>query len=564
MLGKQQHYFLLIKGSGKKMNSEIHTWDNQILPLSLENWQEFLAMPLSERPFYKLDNGNLSFGQVVVKLLGMPLDEDEYYNQLFEWVYDSKDPISLLSDDHLDRTMDNKHFQAIQKVLNMFMEQNLSVNRFVAFLDGENLLLKSTIPAVHRKIRETFITVLQHFAQVEENGLHNSELRRVLVDMIKWSINHLQPALMASREKGNMPKFLWYADGKKSQAYFIYYLLELGCDVIIVHPNGMDILKQLMLNKTFFTHQYTRKKEPEKFPQEKRRRTATVAYKASKEIESILNHEGSGLYKPWQLREYIPMSVTLKTTYDELFLLEKELAMIRPNFEVNNGTVKIPTIFAKVFGVSKNRKEYWDRLHQITSRDHTLLIKNFPFTRAVISDYRYHYRDALDISGHLIPEKMMEANYWTYGRLPIGLQKGIAFAISSVCQQLQLKRLPNETEEEAAIFLFSQGLLLPQEVIKLLQKFDYSQEVPSIILYKTELNGHFTREDAAVLLLLNTFGIDIIIYNPAGHLDIENYINEGIFDEHWLEDVVFEMEYKEASLIKKIWRMGILKNRRGD
>ncbi|GKU80893.1 YceG family protein [Niallia sp. NCCP-28] len=545
------------------MNSEIHTWDNQILPLSLENWQELLAMPLSERPLYKVDNESLSFGQVAVKLLGIPVDEDEYYNELFEWVYESKDPYILLSDDHLDRTMDNKYFQAIQKVLNLLIEQNLSVNRFVAFLDGENLLLKSSIPAAHRKLRESFIAVLQHFAQVEENGLLNSELRRVLVDLIKWSINHLHPALMACKDKGNMPKFLWYADGKKSQAYFIYYLLELGCDVIIVHPNGMDMLNQLMLTKTFFTHRYTGKKEPEKFPQEKRRRTATVAYRASKEIESILNHEGSGLYKPWQLRDYTPMSVTLKTTYDELFLLEKEPAMVRPNFEVNNGLVKIPTIFAKVFGVSKNRKEYWDRLHQIASRDHAQLIKSFPFTRAVISDYRYHYRDVLDASGHLIPEKMLEANYWSYGRLPIGLQKGIASAISSVCQQMQLKRQPNETEEEAAIFLFSQGLLLPQEIIKLLQKFDYSQEVPSVILYKTEGNGHFTREDAAVLLLLNTFGVDVIMYSPSGQLDIEDYVQEGIFDEHWLEDVVFDMEYKEASFIKKIWRMGQFKKSKG-
>ncbi|WP_445492980.1 YceG family protein [Niallia sp. 03133] len=547
------------------MNEHIHTINNQILPLSLDNWHDLLNKPLQERPVYKEDNGILQFGQVIVKLLGLPVDEDEYYNQLFDWINQEESVLLLLSDDHLNKVMDNKHFQAIQRVLNIFQDQNLSINRFIAFLDGENLLLKSPVSSIHRKIREAMITVFQHFAKIEANGMKNNDLRRVLVDLIKWSFNHLKPALHISLKKGQMPKFMWYGNAKKSQAYFLFYLQEIGCDLVLVHPNGTDVLDQLSLQeKPAFTHHYGKTKEVENFPTERRRRTATVAYRASREIESILNHEGSGLYKPWQLRDYIPISLTLKTTYDELFLLEKEIAMIRPNFEVNNGEVKIPTIFAKVFGVSKNRKEYWDRLHAITSVEHALLIKEFPFTKAIVSDFRYHYRHALGRDGKLDSERMINAPFWNYKRLPIGLQKGIAHAIRTVCEKPPLKPLSNETMEEMSIFLFSQGLLLPADILKLLQKFDYSQDVPSLILFKTEVNGLFSREDAAVLILLNTFGIDIMVYNPAGHMDMENYVEEGLFDEHFLEDVVFEMEFKEKSLIRKIFDHGILKNRKGD
>ncbi|MFT8321737.1 MAG: YceG family protein [Bacillus sp. (in: firmicutes)] len=546
------------------MIEKVHTINNRILPLSLDNWYELLQKPLKDRPEYKEDNGVITYGQIMVKLLGISIDEDEYYNQLFEWIYQEENDLLLLTDENLNRVMDNKYFQSIQKVLNIFQEQNLSINRFIAFLDGENLLLKSTLPAVHRKIREAMISVFQLFAKIEENGMNNSELRRVLVDIIKWSINHLSPVLDKSMTKGQMPKFMWYGDAKKSQVYFLIFLQEIGCDLILVHPNGTDVLQQPAQMKTAFTHNYPQTKMPESFPTEKRRRTATVAYRASREIESILNHEGSGLYKPWQLREYMPMSVTLKTTYDELFLLEKEKAMIRPNFEVKNGEVKIPTIFAKVVGVSKNRKEYWDRLHSITSVEHSLLIKEFPFSRAVVSDFRFHYRNALGKDGKLDPDLMIKAHYWNYGRLPNWLQKGIAHAICTICDKPYLKALSNEAEEEVAIFLFSQGLLLPANIVKLLQKFDYSQEIPSVILFKTEINGIFTREDAAVLLFLNTFGVDVILYNPAGHMDIENFVEEGLFDEHLLEDVVFEMEFKEKSFIKKIFNNGILKNRRGD
>ena len=238
--------------------------------------------------------------------------------------------------------------------------------------------------------------------------------------------------------------------------------------------------------------------------------------------------------------------------------------MIRPNFNVMNGEVHIPSVFAKIFGVSKNRKEYWDRIHGIVNKEETLLINNFPFTRAIVSDYRYHYRGALGRDGILETEKMMTAHYWSYNQLPAGLQKGIATAISRVCARPALKKQSNESDEDVAIFLFSQCLLIPDEFLKMLQKFDYSQEVPSIVLFKTEKNGVFTREDAAMLLLMNALGVDVILYNPPGHVDMETFTKDTLFDVHWLEDVVFDMEYKEPSFLKRGIFSGFLKNRKGE
>ncbi|MER2061016.1 MAG: YceG family protein, partial [Niallia sp.] len=164
----------------------------------------------------------------------------------------------------------------------------------------------------------------------------------------------------------------------------------------------------------------------------------------------------------------------------------------------------------------------------------------------------------------LDPEKIMNAHYWNYKQIPVGLQRGIASAISRVCARPALKKHSNETDEDVAIFLFSQCLLIHDDFLKMLQKFDYAQAVPSIILFKTEQNGVFTREDAAMLLLMNTIGVDIIIYNPAGHVDMETFTKETLFDIHWLEDVVFDMEYKEPSFLKRGIFSGFLKNRKGE
>jgi hypothetical protein len=337
----------------------------------------------------------------------------------------------------------------------------------------------------------------------------------------------------------------------------------MGCDVVVFQPEGSNILEGF-ISEQVFVHEYQQTKPAEPFPLEKRARKTTVAYRASREIESILNQEGSGLYKPWQLRDYTPSSITLKTTYDEFFILAKETAMIRPDFDVANGLVQIPSLFAKFQGVSKNRKEYWDRLHSLTQMENSLLIRYFPFTGSTSNDFRFHYRNALGRDGSLSPEKMMEAHYWKYSHLPSGLQKGIACAIRRICEKPGLKRITQESEEELKIYLFSHSMQIPKNMIQLLERFDYSQQVPKLILYNNEKYGIMTREDAALLLLLNQFGIDIAIYNPAGHNDIENFLSESLFDTHWLEEVVFDQEFKEPSIIKKGIFQSFLKNLRGD
>ncbi|WP_042375006.1 YceG family protein [Neobacillus jeddahensis] len=533
------------------------------ISLSYENWQAMLKKQLPERPNYSLEKGTIQIGQVVGKFLGIPIDADEYYNQLFDYIHNKEWELQLLTEASLNKTIDNAHFQSIQKVININNEQKLSINRFTAFLDGEQLLLKSKVPVIHRKLREAMIATLELYANREPSGLKNHELRRILVDLVKWSINHLQQPLDHADPQRAMPKFLWYGDFKKSHQYFLYYLLKLGCDIVIFHPEGIDILAGL-IEEPVFTHEYPNKQPAESFPMEKRARKTTVAYRASKEIETILNQEGSGLYKPWQLRDYTPSSITLKTTYDELYILSKEIAMVRPNFEVGNGQVKIPAIFAKVQGVSKNRKEYWDRIQALSQFEHSLLIRRLPFTIPSTADFRFHYRNALGHDGYVNPDKVMQSHYWPYSFLATGLQRGIANAIRRICEKPELKPLPSESLDEVRMYLFTQAMFMPKNIIQLMERFDYSQHVPKLMIYNNEGTGPLSRSDAALLLLLNQFGIDIILYNPPGHNDIENYLDERLFDKHWLDDVVFDLEFKEPSLFKKGLFQGILKNLRGD
>ena len=344
----------------------------------------------------------------------------------------------------------------------------------------------------------------------------------------------------------DVPHIIWYGDMNKSQMYFLFYVILLGMDVVILHPEGKDEFKEIdPENKWSVLTEYPTTMTIQPFPQEEPKRQGTVAYRASKEIDHVLHHEGSAYYKPWQFRNYFPTSVTLKTTYDEIFLLAKEKAFIRPNFSASGDEVKIPSLFAKISGVSTNRKEYWDKMHKLTSQPNCIIVKKFPFMQDKKANNQYHYQHALGKDGRLSPEKMMKSNWWQYGYLHDGVQLGLAAAIARMCTNPKLNALPGESQEQVSLYLFTQAINLSEELPNLLQTFDYAQEIPKIVLYNNEINGVLSRADAALLLLLNEFGLDIILYNPPGHNDLEHFIGKEYFDHHMLEDMVFDLPYQE-------------------
>lgn len=530
------------------------------LPVTYDDCMDMLTVSSSKRPFYKKDGPYTHIGQIVASFIGIPHDEDAYYNQLYDYVHSHG--LILLSESSLKFSNDHGHIQSIQQISRCVTDQNFS--GFVSQLDEERLLPTLDHFLVNRQIREAAIKMIELYAITERGGLKSKEFFVVLNEVIEW-ILFLENYLKKADPDERMPAFLWYGDFRASHQFLVYFLIELGCDLVSFNPAGNDILsigKQVKLKS--ISHIFPETSAPETFPRAKRVKSTTVAFRASKEIEKILNHEGAVIYKPWQLREFLPNGITLETTYDELFLVAREKAMIRPYFQLNDRAVKIPVLFAKVNGVTSHRREYWNRLHGLILQENAYLVKSLPFSPGANYDFRFHYQKSLDHDGLLNPEKMAGAHYWKYSHLPAELQKGLASAIRNICAAPKLKPRNSEKDDDVKVYLFNQAMQIPEWILKMLQKFDYSQNVPKLILYNNQLNGSLTRPDAALLLLLNQFGVDIVVYNPAGQSDIENYIHKSAFVSHWLEDVVFEQDLKEPSIFKKVIFHGISKFLRRD
>lgn len=515
------------------------------------DWQTLLFMPLPERPDYVNTPSEVKIPQVAVRLLGTPLTDDEYYQMLFDLVHHEELGVHFLSES-LDKNIPQEKFQAIQNLLLLHKNEKLSVNRFVAFMDRDRLLPVLSDPELNRHLRTCVIHMLSRFFPDKAND--SADFRRIIVDLIKWTWNHLHPELLKT-DGVRQPAFFWYGNATKSEQFFLHFLIRFGCDVIIAHPEGTDILKEEDPEEAVSkivrfpgTHELIA------FPKVRPERTSTVAYKASKQIDQVLHSDESMLYKPWQFRNYSPNARTLKTTYDELFILIKERAFLRPDFEVRDNMVHIPAIFSKIFGVTKNRRSYWGKIQDLADYEHAAVVKYFPFTWEAKGNPHFHYQNALNENQVLQADKMMGSHWWKYSNLPTGLQKGLADAISRYCADPKLKRLEQESPYDLQLYLFNQAMNIPESLIKLMQNFDYSQHVPRLILYNNENNGYMTRSDAAMLLLMNEFGLDIVICNPPGHNDIENFVDEKHYDSHWLEEMSFNEVYQEPSKFKKFIR----------
>ncbi|WP_342047051.1 YceG family protein [Bacillus sp. OTU530] len=522
----------------------------EVINLNELDWLHILNKPPALRGGYNNTEEQLKFQQVAGRLLGTHIDEDEYFEFLYDLLDNSEIPVLLLNKE-LNKFIPNERFQSLQRILLINNEEKgLSVNRLIAFLEGECLIPKTQVPFLDTHLRNKLKDVLNHFRQTHKDGFLHVDFRRILVDIVKWMFNHLEE--WAKTIPDNMPRLIWYGNASKSEMYFLYYLILIGFDVLLFHPSGEDILLQID-GKGVLTpiYRYPSTISLIPLPEVRPVRKGTVAYRASKEMERILHTEDSLLYKPWQFRSYVPKAVTLKTTYDEIFLLWKEKAFIRPGFQASGNVIQIPNLFAKVAGVSENKRQYWNKVQEISSHELSLTIRSFPIANPVSGNNHYHYQNALGADGTLDPEKIINGNWWRYKDLPSGLQKGLAAAISRYCAIPKLKIMLHEDLYRLQLYLFNQSMNIPTTFLELLQKFDYSQDVPKVILLTTPQSGSLNRTDAALLLLLNEFGLDIVIFNPSGRNDIENYIEEKHLDTHWLEKISLEDEFKEPSVFKR-------------
>lgn len=308
-------------------------------------------------------------------------------------------------------------------------------------------------------------------------------------------------------------------DGKES--LFLKLISRLPADVLILAP---DLEKKCSLRDSrLYERNYVNSFSVQKFPREEAAlQMGTVAFYAERELDDMLYND-TGLYRRGQFIK--ANSLRLRSTYEEIALLWKEEVKYRPNFSASGGTVVIPVIAAKISGVKdKDVKGYWDSIYDLITEDTVITVNT-----SVITE-RAEPVNAVDRNGRLMTREIKQSSGYRYGFLSEERQDYILDKI-----KLLLEISPLSPLETAAV-----GLSLSSEILRIIQKFDFTEKNPKLIYINTT-EAVITPEDSLMTALLGLLGFDVLYFLPTGYRSAESFLKPGSVEEHKIGEYMFDL-----------------------
>jgi hypothetical protein len=151
--------------------------------------------------------------------------------------------------------------------------------------------------------------------------------------------------------------------------------------------------------------------------------------------------------------------------------------------------------------------------------------QNIDFTRFFTSYKAYFYDKKINLSA------LKASPYNKYGFLSDPLQDLIFEKI----QETALSGYLNLEPVELMLTVIHVGLNIEKDVIKILQKFDYTKDIPKIIVID-EVEDVFSKTECARLVLYNMLCFDIAVFTPTGYRNLEKHVSGAAFETYRMNE----------------------------
>lgn len=490
------------------------------------------------------------------RYIGVDGDEADYYNKL----YDLNNNLETLKNRYLfvnegfDRKIDNREIMKLQTIWQDLEKRGNMTSQIIV-----NELIKPHI-ASYADIRQKELALLKmdrvvaFYLNLFGTG-KLFELKNIVFHLLHWHNLYL-PELFREYDYLDInPKVMYFGKISKREVYFLYYLHYMGVDVYYFHP-GEDHFFADLDRENFLCQliESPRRLQLKPFLLEKAISTvSTAAKQASEELRETLHSDDSFFFKPWQFITYELDSRVLHSNYEEIAIFAREEAKMRTGWNAGQGRVTLSNFFALVKGIHNDDKKYWKELNELINQDMTLFIDSLPLVPSIVTLKKKEYYDSLN-SGHVLDQgKLLTAGFWPYKKYPEHVQKFISSKMIQLCQLKGVKRDKSIPVEIQKIKVFSLLLNIPEKCLQLLQQFDFPGFVPKIVVYNNENNGDMSLEDGTLFYFMASSGIDVFVFNPSGHNDIETFIDEDCYDKHHLEKLAFNLPYKSRSILGRFF-----------
>jgi hypothetical protein len=473
------------------------------------------------------------------------VSEDEYYNKIFsldkklaEFGYGYVRFI-----DHIPAPENQEIDMITRRYVDVFgsgggnLDPKLILKKIKSIgvlANNKNLLLDNLINDAFEKVVIIYLS--------KEKTINQGRMQNFIYKLIVW-VNRYFKKLKINKNYEESPKVLYYGDIKPHEVYFLIFLSSIGCDILYLATEESKDKPFLEIDpKEEYTNLTLNEKllPMQEFPTKERViRKTTTAFNASRELENIIFNEEVGLFKPWQFEAYITRPITLRTTYEELKILWKEDAKMRPEFKIQNGCVYVPNLFAKVGGTSESLEQYWQDYKYFSKQPNTCELRTVPFVNMQLSKQEiYSLAYLLNNKGLVDLEALQGSKYYKFGYLRTSLQNLLLAKLNELMTYEGFKR-PIDNNFKLAIL--ATVITLEDSLLKLIETFDYPWAIPKLVIYNSAKEA-FSDEDSIIIAYLNSIGFDIVILTPTNYNTIEQKLKDEIFDKFQLPSIQYDLQ----------------------
>lgn len=365
-------------------------------------------------------------------------------------------------------------------------------------------------------------------------GMSGKEALSAAQTLIVW-MNRCLGSEAFRRDHTEIPVLMYYGNITSAETAFLHFMSRLGIDVLYICSNlsGLAALKKNNLEGRMQIFELPCSVPVTPYPDKPvKTKLATVAYNASKELNNIL-YSNDTIFRDFQFSDM--QSLTLKTTYEEIDVLWHQPAKYRTGFAANGSKVTVPNIFAKISGVKDgNLNAYWDSVKWKLSPDTRIIAKSPSYRK--FGETRLDIYNPYYVGEQILTDKLKNSPLNKYGYLSDSLQMLI---FNKMQEAVDTGLLKIDRTELLPLVLYV-GTNLDREILKLLQKYDFTKDIPKLIIIDV-IEDTFSKIECIQLVLFNLLGFDMLIYTPTGYRNIETFVSDAAFETHTMNEFEYNV-----------------------
>ena len=158
-------------------------------------------------------------------------------------------------------------------------------------------------------------------------------------------------------------------------------------------------------------------------------------------------------------------------------------------------------------------------------------------------------------NGRLLKDKIKAHKAYPYGILRGEMQD---YLLDKLQLLLDRRTIAGTYQNGTEYTVIAAALNLKKELLRLLQKFDFTKKNPKLIVIHTS-EEILSLEDGILFAFLNLLGFDILFFVPTGYQCIERYFTAPFANEQQIGEYLYDLPPPDFTRISERGRGSIRK-----